>query len=203
MGSNFAQEVTAFKAMAALDQAQNYWYDERLRLQELTKTIQRELQHLIVPVKLSGDSTGEVIATSLPKDYYHFSLVMLKPTACKNKFESVLIEYANVGSYLKTDTTRPSLMWEQSFCTIASNKLIIYVDFDVEEIDLFYYRKLTRPDMATDYKHLDGTPTKNVTIDFEGSSLYEIIEIACLILSGNFNDNFKVTFRDKLIKEFK
>ncbi len=203
LGTNFSQEVTAFKAMAALDQAQNYWYDERLRLQELTRTIQRELQHLIITEPVSGDSTGDVIAVTLPKEYYHFSLVMLKPTACTSTFDSVLIEHANVGSFLRTDTTRPSLMWEQSFCTVGSNRLMIYVDFPVEGIELSYYRKLIKPDIATDYKHLDGRATQNITLDFEGSSLYEIIEIACLILSGNFNDNFKVTFRDKLVKEFR
>ncbi len=203
LGSNFNQSVSANKAMVALDQAQYFWYDERLKVQEITKTVQRELQSFLVTKEVSGDVKKGYITVELPDNYYHHSLVLLKPISCNNIFPSTLKEQSNIGVLLQTDTTKPSLLWEQSFCTIASNKLDIYLDFTPEWIKFSYYKKLTKPDLQTDYKHLDGNKTTNVDLEMENSSLFEIIEIACLILSGNFNDQFKVQFRDKLIKEYK
>lgn len=203
LGSNFNQSISANKAMVALDQAQYFWYDERLKVQEITKTVQRELQSFLVTKEVSGDVKKGYITVELPDNYYHHSLVLLKPISCNNIFPSTLKEQSNIGVLLQTDTTKPSLLWEQSFCTIASNKLDIYLDFTPEWIKFSYYKKLTKPDLQTDYKHLDGNKTTNVDLEMENSSLFEIIEIACLILSGNFNDQFKVQFRDKLIKEYK
>ncbi len=203
LGSNFKQDVTAHKAMRALDQAQRFWYDERLKVQEITKTVQRELQSFLVTEEVSGDQKSGYISVELPENYYHHSLVLLKPTGCNNIFPSTLKEQSNIGTLLQTDTTKPSLAWEQSFCVIASNKLDVYIDFVPEWVKFSYYRKLVTPDLETQYKHLDGTATTDVTLDMEGSSVYEIIEIACLILSGNFDDQFKVQFRNKLIKEYK
>lgn len=203
LGSNFNQSISANKAMVALDQAQYFWYDERLKVQEITKTVQRELQSFLVTKEVIGDVKKGYITIELPDNYYHHSLVLLKPISCNNIFPSTLKEQSNIGVLLQTDTTKPSLLWEQSFCTIASNKLDIYLDFTPEWIKFSYYKKLTKPDLQTDYKHLDGNKTTNVDLEMENSSLFEIIEIACLILSGNFNDQFKVQFRDKLIKEYK
>lgn len=203
LGSNFNQSISANKAMVALDQAQYFWYDERLKVQEITKTVQRELQSFLVTKEVIGDVKKGYITIELPDNYYHHSLVLLKPISCNNIFPSTLKEQSNIGVLLQTDTTKPSLLWEQSFCTIAANKLDIYLDFTPEWIKFSYYKKLTKPDLQTDYKHLDGNKTTNVDLEMENSSLFEIIEIACLILSGNFNDQFKVQFRDKLIKEYK
>ena len=203
LGSNFNQSISANKAMVALNQAQYFWYDERLKVQEITKTVQRELQSFLVTKEVIGDVKKGYITIELPDNYYHHSLVLLKPISCNNIFPSTLKEQSNIGVLLQTDTTKPSLLWEQSFCTIAANKLDIYLDFTPEWIKFSYYKKLTKPDIQTDYKHLDGNKTTNVDLEMENSSLFEIIEIACLILSGNFNDQFKVQFRDKLIKEYK
>jgi len=203
LGSNFNQSISANKAMVALNQAQYFWYDERLKVQEITKTVQRELQSFLVTKEVIGDVKKGYITIELPDNYYHHSLVLLKPISCNNIFPSTLKEQSNIGVLLQTDTTKPSLLWEQSFCTIAANKLDIYLDFTPEWIKFSYYKKLTKPDLQTDYKHLDGNKTTNVDLEMENSSLFEIIEIACLILSGNFNDQFKVQFRDKLIKEYK
>ena len=203
LGSNFNQSISANKAMVALDQAQYFWYDERLKVQEITKTVQRELQSFLVTKEVIGDVKKGYITIELPDNYYHHSLVLLKPISCNNIFPSTLKEQSNIGVLLQTDTTKPSLLWEQSFCTIAANKLDIYLDFTPEWIKFSYYKKLTKPDLQTDYKHLDGNKTTNVDLEMENSSLFEIIEIPCLILSGNFNDQFKVQFRDKLIKEYK
>lgn len=203
LGSNFKQDIPAHKAMSALDQAQLFWYDERLKIVDSTKTVLGELQHLIGTKELTTEKYKGYISTNLPEDYYQFSNLLLYKDSCDLVFSSDLIEYGNLGAYLETDTTRPSLIWEQSFCTIHNNVLDIYVDFIPDKAKLAYFKKLISPDMETGYTHLDGSPTENITLNFEGSSLYEIIEIAAMILAGNFNDTTKLQIRDKLIKEYK
>lgn len=203
LGSNFKQDIPAHKAMSALDQAQLFWYDERLKIVDSTKIVLGELQHLVDTKELITEKHTGYITASLPLEYYQFSNLLLYKTSCDLVFSSDLIEYGNLGSYLESDTTRPSLMWEQSFCTINNNKIDIYVDFIPDKVKFAYFKKLVSPDMETGYAHLDGSPTKDITLNFEGSSLYEIIEIAALILAGNFNDATKLQIRDKIIKEYK
>lgn len=203
LGSNFKQDIPAHKAMSALDQAQLFWYDERLKIVDSTKIVLGELQHLIETVELITEKNKGYVSSSLPQDYYQFSSLLLYKTSCDLVFSSDLIEYGNLGAYLESDTTKPSLIWEQSFCTIHNNILDVYVDFIPDKIKFAYFKKLVAPDIETGYTHPDGTPTKDVTLNFEGSSLYEIVEIAAMILAGNFNDTTKFQIRDKLIKEYK
>lgn len=81
----------------------------------------------------------------LPEDYLYFKRITPFATKdnCKRKrIKSYLREEANVDVLLSDWDSQPSFDFEETFHTIAGNKIRIYhnKDFDIEEALLVYYK---------------------------------------------------------------
>ena len=205
LSTNYGQEVTALAINSAINQAQYHWLDIRLKQEELNDTIQRELQHLIqtkpLDFKIVSKDLFYEYSVELPEDYYHYSNLKVKISDCIHLY-SFLVENSNINSYLSNDSTRPDNDWEQSLITFKDNKLYLYTESAIESATLDYYKKPAKVDLKTQYKHLDGSPTQDVDLEFEDSSAYEIIDLATLLLAGNINDPNRIQSQSNLVQTF-
>jgi len=213
LSSNFNQNLPFHSTVRAINEAMYYWLDERLKVEERDKTIQRELQFLIINKELSPvlieDKFNEY---DIPEDYYHPSLLTVdaRLDQCFICIHCNLIENANVSMLLNDEVTRPDYDWEQCFYTIRNNRIAIYKDsditknnYDLDKIVLYYYRKPINVNMASN--HLDelGILTTDVDLEFPESSSYEILDIAAKILAGNINDQGRFQYNSQLTQEYK
>ncbi len=185
--SNANQEVTAHTFIRTMRAATYFWLDERLKVEEVDSTRQREISNLLVTKLINGQKRDGYNEFVKPTDFYHRSgfRVQAKKGKCENVIEGVLVETANLPSYLGGDDTRPNFEWEQTLVTFGSNKIFVWFrDFDINKLILTYYRKPVEVDIAG-YDHVGGTPSTNVNPEFDDSSVYEILNLTAMILAGD------------------
>lgn len=210
LSSNFNQNLPYHSCVRAINEAIYYWFDERLKVEERDKTIQRELQFLIedkelVP-SLIEDKFNEY---DLPIDYYHPSLLLVdaRLDQCFICIHSSLVENSNVSILLNDEVTKPDYEWEQCFHTIRNNKVVIYKDtknnYDLDKIVLHYYRKPLLVNMASGHIDESGILTSDINLEFPESSSFEILDIAAKILAGNINDQGRFQYNQQLTQEYK
>jgi len=197
-------------AVRAINEAQYYWLDERLKLEEMNKTVQRELQFLIEKEEpLLFESTTNYNEYHLPDNYYHPSLLEIEANldGCLVGIENDFIENANVSVYLHDEMTRPDYAWEQTFSTFRNNKLAVYKDttpgYDISKIVFHYYRRPVLVDMASSHVNVDGVLSTDIDLEFSESASYEILDIAAKILAGNINDRGRFQYNQSLSQEYK
>ena len=210
LSSNFSQNLPYQVAARAINEAQYYWLDERLKTEEINKTVQRETQFLVVPsIPLVDSETDSYIEYKLPDDYYHYSMldVVAINGSCKFTLNVNLIENSNVSTYLQDEMTKPDYDWEQSFCTVRHGKLAFYKDqtpnYGIDSLVLFYYRKPKLVDIASGHLNETGLLSTDVDLEFSESSSYEILNIAAKILAGNINDQGRFQYNEQLSQEYK
>lgn len=192
LGTNYSQKIVPHVAMRSMNEAIGYWYDDRLRLVEANETIQRELQSLIKTKRVGLSEFSERYnAYLLPNDFYSISKVSLKASndCCEANLVSTLKENKNIEILYTNGLSTPDFEFEQTFHTLKTGQIFVYKkDFRILEVNLDYYKKIPEVDMATNYLHFDGTPSKDIDLILEGSSAYEIIEITAKLLAGNLQD---------------
>lgn len=125
----------------------------------------------------------------LPTNYLYIKRVtpFVNKGECKNKrIKSTLREEANVDEYLQDYSMQPSFDFEETFHTMADNRIRIYAnnDFDVEEILLTYYRTPREIDF-TGCEHLDGSAGVQTDPEFKDDIVELIIDDAVSILAGD------------------
>jgi hypothetical protein len=210
LSTNFNQNLPPHVAVRAINEAQYYWLDERLKVEEMNKTIQRELQFLLVkqePVLFADDPL--YTEYTLPANYYHPSLldVTVRTPDCTFNVENDFIENANVNTFLADEMTKPDYKWEQIFSTFRDNKLAIYKDttpdYTIDKVVFHYYRKPAQVDIASGHKNVDGLFAVDVDLEFPESSCYEILDIAAKIIAGSTNDQARVQYNHQLTQEYK
>jgi hypothetical protein len=205
LNTNFSADLQHHTAVRVINESISYWYDERLRLEDATKVRQREIQHLIKSEILSViENTVLYNAYNLPFDFLQVSLINTEVSnACSLNLVTFLIENSNVGIYLNDEMSKPDYDWEQTFATLRNNKLVIYKDtLENLIVTLHYYKKVNKFDIVG-YTHLDNTLSTNVDLEFEGSSAYEILDIAAKIIAGNINDIGRTQHNQALSSEYK
>lgn len=210
LSSNYSQYLNTPAVVRAINEAQYYWMDERLKIEESTKTVQRELQFLIVQYSPELISSQPLYNEyKLADNYYHPSLleISVRTPNCTFFVENDFIENANISTYLQDEMTKPDYDWEQIFSTIRSDKLVVYKDtkpnYDIDNIVFYYYRRPNLVDIATGHKGLDGNLTKDIDLEFSESASYEILDIAAKIIAGNINDQIRFQYNSQLTQEFK
>ena len=210
LSSNFNQNLAYHVAVRAINEAQYYWLDERLKAEEVNKTVQRELQFLLQKVEPSlFAEESKFNEYSLPQDYYHPSLldITVSLDGCELSVDNDFIENANVSTYLQDEMTRPDYAWEQIFSTFRDNKLAVYKDttpgYEITKIVLHYYRRPVIVDMASGHVNVDGTLSQDIDLEFAESASYEILDIAAKILAGNINDQGRFQYNHQLTQEYK
>ena len=202
--TNFGQMIEYHVAVRAINEAQSYWYDTRLKVAESNLNIQRELQSFIKQAILNKvEITNHYIAYELPDDYYLINQIIVTAYKknCILQLDTFFTENANSEElFLNADFT-PDFEWQQTLATIKNNHLIVFKkDFEID-VKVDYFKQLRGVDIASDYIHLNNEASVDIDLEFEGSNAYEILTIAAQIISGNNSDPV-YQIHNNTIKEF-
>jgi hypothetical protein len=191
LSTNTNTKIEYHVAVRAINEAQSYWYDIRLKKVENDTTIQRELYHLLRTQKLNiNNSFKEYNTYTLPENYYHISQVKAigKSNSCELPLDVFLTENTNINELYLNDQFAPSLEWQQTLATFREQDLIVYHNNFKLDIEIDYYKKLSKVDIKSNYIHIDGTESSDIDLEFEGSSAYEILNLAAMLITGNVSD---------------
>ena len=102
-----------------------------------------------------------------------------------------MVPEGDINRLLVDEFWKPSLEWGETLCTLQNKTLKIYTDnFTVITVKLVYYRKPVLINIGTGFTDINGTPTTNVDPEFQNSSLIEILNATCVILSGDTSDQW-------------
>ena len=191
LGTNSGQLIKYHTAIRAINEAQTYWYDMRLKKAEIDTTVQRELQSLLQSADLASTEITSIFNTyQLPDDYYHPNQIIVTATKedCHLIMDTFLTENFNSIEYYLNDAFSPDFEWQQTLATIKGNNLVVYKkDFSLS-VSIDYFKALNNVDIASDYVHLDGSTSVNKDLQFDGSNAYEIITIAAMLITGSSTD---------------
>jgi hypothetical protein len=191
LGTNTNAMIPYHVAMRVINEAQTYWYDIRLKKSQVDSTIERELQKFIKTKSLKKSGVDKTFITyTLPDDYYQINNISVLATRskCELPLDTFLVENANTSDYYLDDNLSPDFSYQQTFAALRDNKIDIYKkDFEIE-VSIDYYKKLSIVDIKSDYTHTDGSTSKNVDLEMNGSDAYEVLTIAAQIITGNYQD---------------
>ena len=188
--TNSNQEITGHSFIRTMRAATYLWVDQRITNQEVTAKVQQELQRLVVTKKLTGQKKDGFYRFVLPSNFYHRINFRVAATStvhnCESMLEGVLVESANLASYLNGDDTRPNFEFEQTIVTIEGDHINVYYrDFTVDHLLLTYYRKPVSVNMATGFHDENNIPTVDVNPEFDDSDVYEILNLTALMIAGD------------------
>lgn len=107
----------------------------------------------------------------------HFEYVNTKINCSKNEINNVIYVYQihpkEVNIYLQDEFNTPSFEWEETFCTLSENKLLIYKsDFEINNVQYSYYKKPKQIDIKGYVKLESGRLSQNINND-ELSDVYQ------------------------------
>ena len=188
LNTNFGKSLDIAAACRAINEAQTYWYDLRLKSMELDKNIQRELQSLLRTQVLEvSDINDRYTKFYLPKDYYTSSKLQIQGKSSKGDcslfLDGFLTENSNTEQLYINDVTSPDLSWQQTFYTFNNNSIVVYKkNFEVSVV-LDYYKQLSKVEVRD-----TEDASRDINLDLDGSSAYEILNIAAAIITGNTQD---------------
>lgn len=197
--TNMGDNIEAYQFVEAFNAAQMYWCEDRIKLDETNITRKDEIQNLLkVETIIPEEYTGYVIA-KLPEDYYHYKRSVSQPCGIMN----YLVKEADINRYLHDSFWEPSLEWQETICTLVGNTLKVYTkNFSIEEIELTYYRAPRKININDGFTDVNNDPTANINPEFGNSSIYEILDITCMILAGDASDQFGYKFSAEKIQKF-
>lgn len=172
---------------------------------EESETRVADLQILISkPLPLTfSKKEGYVETEKIPKDYFkHIGLsVLAEKEGCKEYINSDFREYVNSGDLLRDWTTEPSFDFDQSFHTIASDKIQQYHndDFEIEKIELHYYRFPKYIKFPNTYQD-DGSNGNDDEWEFKEDFCELIIDEAVKIIAGDIESINQYQIAEKRIE---
>lgn len=188
--SGGGQTISKRNFVFMFNKAQYFWFDQRVKAEEVDKIRQNELQQFVVDIcKAPRKSKGDYYTIDLPKDYFYYKRVTAKATkkTCELTIYGKAVEESSVNSLFNDCFNEPSFEWQDSFYTVGDNKLKFYVkDFKIKEVNLVYYRCPKEIDMS-DIKEEDVIHTDQ-ECELSKSNLYEVLDITALLLAGNIGD---------------
>lgn len=199
------QGISQRQFVWAFNMAQYFWFDQRIKTDNVDKLRQNELQQFIkeVCIKSSSDKKGMFSYIKLPEDYYYYEKSYANATkgSCTHIIYGDPVEEGNVTKLLEDCFQEPSFIWQESFFTVANNKLRFYTkgDFKVNDIILTYYRCPREIDMS---EIIDEITHTDINPELTKSSLYEVLNITALILAGDINDSASFQAISNYIQQF-
>lgn len=189
-GTNANDNIEKFQFVEAFNTMQVLWVESRFKLTETNITRTDEIQQLLKTVVLKPKKTGSnYYELSLPQDYLHYKRsVSFVPCEIKN----LLQKEGDINTLLQDEFWKPSIEWEETICTIAGNKLRIYVDdFSIKSVELHYFRTPVNINMEDNgFADVNGNPTVDINPEFQNSSLIEILNLTCQLLSSDNTDQW-------------
>ena len=189
LSSNFAENLPKYQFVQAFNAMQMLWVESRFKVDETnivrTDEIQQLLKTLILKPKKTGSNYYEI---TLPEDYLHYKRsVSFAPCEIFNH----LVKEGDINRLLQDEFWKPSIEWEETICTIAGDKLRVYVDdFTLKSVELHYYRIPVSINMADSFTDVNGNQTTNIDPEFKNSSLIEILNFTCQLLASDTTDQW-------------
>jgi hypothetical protein len=189
LSTNYGDNIPKYQFVEAFNAAQLHWCEDRFKVDQTNITRKDELQRLIVNTNINQlTSKNNYYEISLPENYFHYiRSVSLTPCPVYN----FLKKEGDINRLLLDEFWKPSLEWQETICTIKDSKLRIYVDnFTIQSVDLTYYRFPVSINLNTGFPDVNNVPTFNQDPEFTGSSLLEILNLTCQIISGDTSDQW-------------
>lgn len=144
------------------------------------------------PITLTKKELYYESTLPLPDDYFEWKRVSAKAdNGCcdkKRKLLIYLVEEGNIDELLRDAHKKPDYKWGETFCTLKSNKILIYTndEFSVENAKLSYYRQPVRIEIAG---CVDPYTQQLSLVDIECEFKDDIVELfvdeAAKILAGD------------------
>jgi len=149
---------------------------------EESRIVLDDYQQFLFTKKLGGLNKNQYFESEeLPDNYLYYkglSITASNKECSKQKLYSLLTEEANVEALLRNPLTRPDFNWRETFHTLSGNKIKIYKnDFNVVSVELTYYRKPKKFDIAGYTNELSQNST-NSDLEFKDDLAEKIIDQA-------------------------
>lgn len=197
LGSNFGDNIPKHAFVLAFNSVQLQWVEDRIKLAETNIIRKDEVQQLLKETDpLKPTQTNNYYEINLPSDYFHYKRsVSHAPCEIRN----ILKKEGDINLLLRDEFWKPSIEWGETLCTLIGNKLRVYSDlensFQISDIVLVYYRYPISINMSDGFTDVNGVITTDVHPEFQGSSLIEILNDTCNLLSADTSDqwNYKTT----------
>jgi hypothetical protein len=192
LSTNAGDNIEKFQFVEAFNACQLIWAEDRFKMDEVNTVRIDELQILLktvdlIPIKVENKNYYEI---ALPTDYFHYKR-SVSNTPCQ--ITNWLKKEGDINQLLNDEFWKPSIEWGETICTIVGKKLRIYVDnFSISNLELLYYRYPTQINMKTAYPDANNDPTVDIDPEFQVSSLIEILNYTCLLLSGDTADQLNI-----------
>jgi hypothetical protein len=192
LSTNNEQDIPEYAAVYALNKAQLEFLDNNYYKFEKNQMITEAIRQFLVSTgPLSPTSvTNDYNELKLPDNYVYYVNSSSKVGECDVNMHHNLREEYNINDLLRDSMNMPSLEWEETICTLFGDSLRVYTSgkFNISSITLNYIREPRMCNIDDGYTDLDGNRTADVDLEWTGSSLEDIIDIAVSILAGNIND---------------
>lgn len=189
LGSNFSENLPKYQFVQAFNAMQILWVESRFKVDETNIVRTDEIQQLLKTLTLKPKKTGSnYYEITLPEDYLHYKRsVSFAPCEIFNH----LVKEGDINRLLQDEFWKPSIEWEETICTIAGDKLRVYVDdFTIKNVELHYYRSPISINMADSFADVNGNQTTNIDPEFKNSSLIEILNFTCQLLASDTTDQW-------------
>ena len=201
LSTNFGDNIPKHTFVLAFNTVQIQWAEDRVKLSETNIIRTDEIQQLLktttpLPPSKTGENYYEI---PLPEDYFHYKRsVSFVPCEIRN----ILKKEGDINTLLRDDFWKPSIEWGETLCTVIGNSLRVYVDsFDIDQIELVYYRYPKNINMSDGFSDVNGISTTDINPEFKGSSLVEILNGTCELLSADTADQWRYqTMQQRNIK---
>ncbi len=170
---------------------------------ESTKVLIDDMQILLTRFPIGLTSATRYYQTDeFPENYLWYKRIEAKSsTECcdPRNMKIQLEEEADVEEMLSDDSKKPSIEWNETFCTLAGNRVRIWTndDFDVEDGILHYYRRpLDVQFEGCVNPSNDALITVDVPCEFKDDVAELILDSASSILAGDI-ESLNVRQMDK------
>lgn len=202
LATNVGQNIHYDQFVILLNKAQLHWAEVRIKVAEGQLIRVDELEQLLKDHTVMASGKKEnFYEVPLPNDYFHRSRLYATVDGCDGIVYGKFVEEGNLNVLLQGAFTAPSAEWEETLVTIFNKKLRVYFkDFLLDKVYLKYYRLPIPADIAG-YTRLDGSPSVNVDLEFNGVNAQEILDMTVQLASGATLDTTRYQVISKHIQE--
>ncbi len=193
LGTNANKNIPIWAFVSSFNAQQLLWVEDRIKADETNTLRKDEINQLLKTTSkpLIGTQTGSnYYEFKLPEDYFHYKRsTSLVPCEIRN----FLKKEGDINTLLLDNHWKPSIEWGETLCTLVGKHLRVYVDgFSINGVNLTYYRFPQDIGMSWGSNDVNGNPTVDIDPEFTGSSLIEILNMTCELLSSDTVDQWNL-----------
>jgi len=191
LDSGSGSKVSKRQFVNAFNKMQLHWMEKRVEMDEINKTIQTELQQF-TEEHCKSPSIGknkQYCTIDVPEDFFHYRRVFgINCGDCDHTVYAYAREEGAVNMLLLDDAQRPSMEWQETFFTIANDKIRFYTDgeFKCKQVTLVYYRCPREIDMLGIISDCKGKA--DIDPELDKASLQEVLDLTTLLLAEDIMD---------------